>query len=356
MYKKGEKRALSKKMNPFLMFFMLVFVFFCFFFLGQRFETLTIFSKLIMCLMSLLLMVIAYNKKGFANLFLVLNAGFWTFISLTISFGSTYVWDSPIVINLVIGPWIIFIVSFLVALLFGYTFTKMKYKDSYHLLLFILFLWIWVLLAFNVKYFEDWILENLINLTFLVLLYLTHRWFRYSRLSYSLMFVFMTLNIIGSHYTYAEVPFGFWLQSFYGLSRNHYDRIVHFCFGFLMVYAIRETFNRIGSTKGFWSFYLPIEFVLSLSAIYEIIEWLTAIIFGGDLGIAYLGTQGDEFDPIKDMALAGLGSLITMTITFVTLLYYDKKKYWKEFKESFHLSKERLGEEALERLQKKKGR
>ncbi len=354
--KKGVKGdSLNKKINPFLILFMIVFVLFCFFFLGQRFGNLGVFSKLVMCILTFVLMIHAYKQKGFANFFLVANAGFWTFISLTISFGKTYVWDSPIVLNLILGPWIIFVISFLVAMFFGYAFTKMKYKDSYHLLLFILFIWIWILLAFNVKYFDDWVLENIINLTFLVLLYLTHRWFRYSRLSYSLMFVFMTLNIIGSHYTYAEVPFGFWLQNLWGLSRNHYDRIVHFSFGFLMVYAIRETFNRIGSTKGFWSYYLPIEFVLSLSAIYEIIEWLTAIIFGGDLGIAYLGTQGDAFDPIKDMALAGLGSLISMTVVFITLLYYDKNKYWKEFKESFHLSKERLGEEALERLQKKNG-
>ncbi len=354
MSKRVKESAFNKKMNPFLVFFMIVFVFFCYFFLGQRFDSLGVFSKLIMCLLILGIMLYAYNKKGFANFFLVMNAGFWTFISLTISFGSNYIWDSPIVLRLIIGPWLIFIISFLVAMLFGYAFMKMKYKDSYHLLLFILFIWVWVILAFNVKYFDDWILENIINLTFLILLYLTHRWFRYSRLSYSLMFVFMTLNIIGSHYTYAEVPFGFWLKDFFGLGRNHYDRIVHFCFGFLMVYAIRETFSRISSTKGFWSLYLPIEFVLALSAIYEIIEWITAVIFGGDLGIAYLGTQGDEFDPIKDMALAGLGALITMTITFITLLYYDPEKYWREFKDSFHLKKERLGEEAIRKLQRRK--
>jgi len=354
MSKRENGFTIKKKMNPFLAFFMLIFVFFCYFFLGQRFDSLGIISKLAMCLLTLGIMIYAFNKKGLANFFLVINAGFWTFISLTISFGSTYIWDSPIAINLVIGPWIIFIISFLVAMLFGYAFKKIKYKDSYHLLLFILFIWIWVILAFNVKYFDDWILENIINLTFLILLYLTHRWFKYSRLSYSLMFVFMTLNIIGSHYTYAEVPFGFWLKDFLGLGRNHYDRIVHFCFGFLMVYTIRETFSRISSTKGFWSLYLPIEFVLAFSAIYEIIEWITAVIFGGDLGIAYLGTQGDEFDPIKDMALAGLGAFITMIITFITLLYYDSERYWKEFKDSFHLKEKRLGEEAIKKLQMKK--
>ncbi|MEK6818354.1 MAG: DUF2238 domain-containing protein [Nanoarchaeota archaeon] len=354
MAKRVKNFIFKEKTNPLLLFFILMFILLLYFFLGQRFDSLGFFSKLIMCILTLGTITYSYHKKGLANLFLVINAGFWTFISLTVSFGSTYAWNSPIVINLVIGPWMIFIISYLVSILFGYAFIKMKNKDGYHLLLFILFLWIWLILAFNVKYFNDWILENIINLTFLIILYLTHRWFKYSRLSYGLMFVFMVLNIIGSHYTYAEVPFGYWLKDFLALGRNHYDRVVHFCFGFLMVYAIRETFIRISRVKGFWSLYLPIEFVLALSAIYEIIEWLTAVIFGGDLGIAYLGTQGDEFDAVKDMALAGLGALITMTITFIALMHYDRERYWKEFKDSFYLKKERLGEEAIKRLQGKR--
>lgn len=342
--------------NPLLIFFFLVFVFFVYFFLGQRFDSLDFISRLVMSVLILALVVFAYEKKGLANMFLVLNAGFWTFISLTITFGKEYVWDSPIVINLVIGHWTIFIISFLAALIFGYFNEKLKSRNSYALLLFILFIWVWLILAFNVKYFHDWVLENIINVTFLIILYLTHKWFRFSKLSYGLMFTFMVLNIIGSHYTYAEVPFGYWLADFFGVARNHYDRIVHFCFGFLMVYPIREVVKRVSSAKGFWALYIPIEFVLAFSAIYEIIEWLTAIIFGGDLGIAYLGTQGDVWDPIKDMALAGLGSLITMAITFITLMYYDSRNYWKEFKSSLHIDKTVLGEEAIRKLQTRKGK
>ena len=351
MLKSGE-RVFSKKINPFLMFFISVFVFFCYLFLGVRFETLSILSKLLMSLLILSMLIFSYYRKGLAQMFLVLNAGFWTFISLTISFGRPYLFDSPIILNLVFGPWVIFLVSFLIALLFGYSHEKIKYKEGYPLLLFILFVWIWIIVAFNVKYFDDWILENIINVSFAVILYLTYRWFKFSKLSYGLIFTFMVLNIIGSHYTYAEVPFGFWLRDFLGLGRNHYDRIVHFCFGFLMAYPIREMIRRVSSAKGFWSLYIPIEFVLAFSAIYEIIEWLTAIVFGGDLGIAYLGTQGDVWDPIKDMALAGLGSLITMVITFITLIYYDSNKYWKEFKSSLHVDKKVLGEEAIKRLQR----
>jgi len=337
--------------NPFIIFFILVFIFLMYFFLGVRFEELSMFSKLIMSLLALVLVIFAYYRKGLSNMFLVLNAGFWTFVSLAVSFGGPYIWDSPIVLRVVFSPWLIFLISFLVALIFGYFYERIKYKESYPLLLFVLFFWVWLILAFNVKYFHDWILENIINVTFLIILYLTHRWFRFSKLSYGLMFIFMVLNVIGSHYTYAEVPFGYWIQNFFGFSRNHYDRIVHFCFGLLMAYPIREMIKRVSSVKGFWSLYIPIEFVLAFSAIYEIIEWIIAIIFGGDLGIAYLGTQGDVWDPIKDMALAGLGSVIAMCVTFITLIYYDSKGFWKEFKTSFHINKKVLGEEAIKKLQ-----
>ena len=89
--------------------------------------------------------------------------------------------------------------------------------------------------------------------------------------------------------------------------------------------------------KGLWALYVPIELVLAFSAIYEIIEWIIALMFGGDLGIAYLGTQGDIWDAQKDMALAGLGSIIAMCITAITIIYYNSKNFFKEFKESLSI-------------------
>jgi putative membrane protein len=298
-------------MNPFLGLFIVGFLFFTYFFLGQRFESFGPLSKLTMCLVTSAILLRAFFNQGLAHFLLALHAGFWTFVSLTVSFGAGYSGDGPIVLPIVMGPWSIFGVSCFVAMAFSLANERMIHKESYPLLLFILFVWVWVVLAFHVNYFEDWVLENIINVGFLILLYLTYRWFRFSRLSYGLMFTFMVLNIIGSHYTYAEVPFGFWLMDFLELGRNHYDRIVHFSFGFLITYPTREILRRVSSAVGFWSLYIPIEFVLALSAIYEIVEWLFAVVFGGDLGIAHLGTQGDNFDPTKDMALAGSGSVIT---------------------------------------------
>jgi putative membrane protein len=164
-------------------------------------------------------------------------------------------------------------------------------------------------------------------------------------------FAYMVLHIIGTHYTYSEVPLGDWLKNLLGLSRNHYDRIIHFSFGLLMAYPMREIAVRIGSVRGFWGLYVPVEFVLAFSALYEILEWLIAVIFGGDLGIAYLGTQGDQWDAIKDMALAGLGSVIAMGIVMLLLLVLTRGAFWKELRESLRVKQhEPLGEEAIRRM------
>ncbi len=86
--------------------------------------------------------------------------------------------------------------------------------------------------------------------------------------------------------------------------RNHFDRLVHFGYGLLLAYPIREMFLRIGNVRGFWGYFLPLDLTMSTSMLYELIEWGAAEFFGGELGAAYLGTQGDVWDAHKDMALA----------------------------------------------------
>ncbi len=177
------------------------------------------------------------------------------------------------------------------------------------------FLVIWLLAAINPHHPDDWLLENVLVFTFIPLLALTYRRFSLSDLSYLLITAFMILHSIGSHYTYAEVPFGFWLQEAFHLSRNHYDRIVHFSFGLLLAYPIREIFLRVANARGFWAYYLPLDVTLAFSALYEIIEWLAAAVTNPELGTAYLGTQGDVWDAQKDMGLAALGALLCMVLT-----------------------------------------
>jgi len=209
-----------------------------------------------------------------------------------------------------------------------------------------------VLSAINPLFPSDFILESVLSVLFVLGLVCTYRVFPLSHLSYTLIFVFLTLHTIGAHYTYAEVPFGFWLQNFFELSRNHYDRIVHFSFGLLLAYPVREVFLRIATVRGFWGYYLPLDVMASLSMFYELIEWGAALFFGGDLGTAYLGTQGDEWDAQKDMALATLGGFVTMCVTTVVNYCY-KKNFGADIGRSLRVKRRTpLGEVELRRMRK----
>jgi putative membrane protein len=125
----------------------------------------------------------------------------------------------------------------------------------------------------------------------------------------------MILHTIGSHYTYSEVPLGEWLRQLFGLARNHYDRVVHFSFGLLMLRPLRELVvrrpERLGRVATAW---LSVAQVLACSALYELIEWGVAAVADPAAGTAYLGTQGDEWDAQKDVACAGLGALVGVAV------------------------------------------
>jgi len=178
-----------------------------------------------------------------------------------------------------------------------------------------LYLLVWGVTAINPVYPADWMIENILVVTFFPLLVLTYRLFPLSDLSYLLITLFLMLHAVGAHYTYAEVPLGFWLQEACHLSRNHFDRIVHFAFGLLMAYPIREVFLRVASSRGFWAYYLPLDVTLAFSALYEIIEMVVAKLVSSSAGDAYLGTQGDVWDAQMDMASAAAGAVIAMTLT-----------------------------------------
>jgi len=174
---------------------------------------------------------------------------------------------------------------------------------------------VWVITAVAPLDRHDWFLENLLVIAALAILIGTYRVFPLSDLSYVLITVFMTLHAIGAHYTYSEVPFGFWLRDTLGFARNPFDRIVHFSFGLLMAYPIREVFLRVANARGFWAYYLPLDVTLAFSALYEIMEMVVATMVAPGTGDAWLGTQGDIWDPQKDMGLAALGALLCMVLT-----------------------------------------
>ena len=169
--------------------------------------------------------------------------------------------------------------------------------------------WIW--LAIDPLNRRDWLLENLLVLALIPLLVVTRRTFEFSLTSYGLIGVFLVLHAFGAHYTYAEVPFGYWLQDLWLLHRNPFDRIAHFAYGALLVYPIRELLVRQTGVRGWWSYALPVCVVLAQSGLFEVLEAIVAMIVSPELGNIYLGTQGDEWDAHYDMAAALAGSLIT---------------------------------------------
>lgn len=180
----------------------------------------------------------------------------------------------------------------------------------------------WLILAIKPWFRQDWLLENLVVLVLLPLLVATVNRLRFSNLAYALLFVFLCAHEIGAHYTYAMVPYDHALQSLTGYSvdallgftRNHYDRLVHFLFGLLLLPLAVELFEARAPARGVWRFLLPVLFMEALSAVFELIEWLAASVFGGELGQAYLGTQGDVWDAQWDMALALLGAVLAQLL------------------------------------------
>lgn len=180
---------------------------------------------------------------------------------------------------------------------------------------------IFVALGVAPSYRQDWLLENMLVLVAVPVLVVTRHRLRFSGVAYTCMFVFFSVHEIGAHYTYSEVPYDAWFRAAFGTSldallgfeRNHFDRLVHFLYGLLITPAAIELFARYGRYPRVWAALFPFFFIVSHSVVYELIEWGAALVFGGDLGQAYLGTQGDIWDAQKDMALAALGAAVTVS-------------------------------------------
>jgi putative membrane protein len=186
---------------------------------------------------------------------------------------------------------------------------------------------VWIVTAIDPVYPSDWLLENILVAVCVPILVLTYKRFPLSEVSYVVITVFMMLHAVGAHYTYAEVPAGEWAREAFGFGRNHFDRLVHFSFGLLIAYPIREVFLRLVRAKGFWAYYFPLDVTLAFSALYEIIEMAVAMIVSPGAGDAYLGTQGDPFDAVKDMAMAFIGAAVCMAVVVLARMIVGKGPY-----------------------------
>ena len=146
------------------------------------------------------------------------------------------------------------------------------------------------------------------------------RYFPISNTSFSLLAAFLTLHVVGTRYVYSFVPYDQWstqlagitVSEALGLSRNHYDRFVHFSYGLLVAPAAREVHIRLLQVKPSWSYFAAVEFILASSMLFELAEWLGAVNLAPDFADSYLGQQGDLWDAHKDMGLAAAGAVLSV--------------------------------------------
>ncbi len=184
-----------------------------------------------------------------------------------------------------------------------------------HKLIYAFYVVIWIFLAINPKYPEDWLLENvLVFILFPTILWLDKK-YSFSLTSVILLLVFSIFHSIGAHYTYAEMPHFDALTEFFGFERNHFDRLVHFLSGLLLFKPILEIITaHVGRNRVALVF--TFSMIVTIATVYEILEWFAVITFHSDLGVAFLGTQGDVWDAQQDTFVAIVGALINVAIFY----------------------------------------
>jgi putative membrane protein len=159
-----------------------------------------------------------------------------------------------------------------------------------------------------------WWLEVAPALVATPVLVATYRRFAFTDLVYALILVHASILMLGGHYTYAEVPLGFWMQKAFHLARNDYDRIGHFAQGFVPAIVVREVVVRRKIIRGAgWTFFFAVSVCGMVTALYEILEWLTAVSTSGG-ATAFLGTQGDPWDTQEDMATCFVGAFAALLL------------------------------------------
>jgi putative membrane protein len=155
-----------------------------------------------------------------------------------------------------------------------------------------------------------WLLEVFPAIAGIAILAATRLRFPLTTLVYTLICAHAVILMIGGHYTYAEVPVGFWMRDLFGLGRNDYDRIGHFAQGFVPALIAREILIRRGVVRrGGWLYFIVVSICLAISALYELLEWRVSVATGS-AGDAFLGTQGDVWDTQEDMATALVAAML----------------------------------------------
>ena len=178
----------------------------------------------------------------------------------------------------------------------------------------VVFTLVFVWSAINPADFLTWLLEVSPAVLALLVLVTTRKVFPLTGLVYSLLLLHCIILMVGGHYTYAEVPAFDWIRDTLGHARNNYDKVAHFAQGFVPAMVAREVLLRFQVVNGrAWLNFLIACFCLAVSAFYELVEWLVAVIVGGPAE-AFLGTQGYVWDTQSDMAFALLGAISALLL------------------------------------------
>ncbi len=196
---------------------------------------------------------------------------------------------------------------------------------SYPYVLVTLFLGLFIVLGIAPIDRAVWFVEITPVVIIFFIFIFTFNTFRFSDYSYTLMFFWMVWHTIGGHYTFANVPFDY-VTELFDFERNHFDRVGHFVIGFY-AFACAELLSRKKWAHPALATLVGFFFILSVAASYEIIEWLYAVIDGGNTGVEFLGSQGDIWDAQKDMLSDGLGAIFSLVLFWIIrpdLLHYEK--------------------------------
>ncbi|NOT20218.1 MAG: DUF2238 domain-containing protein [Sideroxydans sp.] len=182
------------------------------------------------------------------------------------------------------------------------------------LILLILGIALLALTALHPHDYATWWMETAPIFIALPILIVTYKTYTLTPLLYRLLFLHALILMVGGHYTYAEVPLGYWMQDWFGFARNNYDKIGHLAQGFIPAMLFRELLLRSSPLKqGKLLFTLVVASCLAVSASYELIEWAAAISMGQGAD-AFLGTQGDPWDTQTDMLMALIGAIIAQVM------------------------------------------
>jgi len=170
-----------------------------------------------------------------------------------------------------------------------------------------------------------WLLETLPVMIALPVILLTYKRFPLTSLTYTLIAIHAMILMLGAHYSYAKVPLGFWMQEWFGWTRNNYDKIGHVMQGFGPAIYVREVVSRTSPLRrGKWLGFISVAIPLAFSALYEIVEWLASLSNPTDTE-AFLGTQGYIWDTQSDMFLCLAGSLAAL----ILLTRLHNQQLWK---------------------------